>query len=119
VREHVPEKAAAAIVVRATTREARLTTKGPLLLGRIVGLQEFGGVVSVRLVAKGATRTASGRRRRGAKAMRTPWGPRAVVAGPRRYKARMGMTKAVQQTLRRYEREVAREVEDVLTREIR
>jgi hypothetical protein len=63
--------------------------------GSAVGLLEFGGVVRTRITPK--------HNREGhAPALMTPHGPRAVVKGPRHYKAKRFMRRAIDQTLQRY-----------------
>lgn len=107
VDDHVPSKVAAQVVVRASSSSASLTAKRAGPLADILGLAEFGGTVRVKLSPKSAA------------AMRTPWGPRAVVAGPRTYKPRGGMRMGVQVTLGRYEDAVADRMSDILTGELR
>lgn len=49
-----PRKFAPAITVKASARDAYITTQGPRLIGRIVGLLEFGGTVRTPIVPQQA-----------------------------------------------------------------
>lgn len=89
---------AASLVVRSTTRSAYLTTSMRGKLGRAVGLLEFGGTVKTVI------------RPRRAKAILTPYGPRAYVKGPRHYHGHHFMTDAVADNVSR--------IEDVILDEI-
>ena len=75
---------AASLTIRATTRDALLTTKMIRLKARAVGLQEFGGVVStVILPRRGRAVVVNGH-------------PVSVVTTPRHYTGQKFMTRAVE-----------------------
>ena len=90
-RVALPAAAAAAwgfakplLIARSTSRSAYITTRGPRLLGRAVGLLEFGGLVKTRIEAKEAGGLSIG-----------PDIVRAAVDTPRRYHPSLRLTKAV------------------------
>lgn len=87
---------AGSLVVRSTSRTAYLASNLRGKPNRAVGLLEFGGTVKTPIFAK-----------RGS-AIRTPWGPRASVKGPRHYKGRKFLTGAVQSR----ERQITEAIKD-------
>jgi hypothetical protein len=74
---------AASLTVRSTSRTAYLSSSMRGKLNRAVGLLEHGGTVRTPLLP------------RTAKAILTPWGPRAAVRGPRTYSGKHFMSDAV------------------------
>ncbi len=89
-----------ALVVKARGTTAYLTGVNAKQ-GRKIGLLEFGGV-----------RRDVIRPKRGHRAVMTPMGPRAGVFAPRRYKRRGLITRAVEETFPRFERELGNAILD-------
>jgi hypothetical protein len=88
----------AALHAGATTRTAYLEVRSREV--PFAGLLEFGGTRRDVLLPKSA------------KAMRTPYGPRAVVRGPRHYRAQHYLRRAVQRSYAA----VVREAQDTLVK---
>jgi hypothetical protein len=86
----------------ATTRTAYI--EASLRKAPEAGLLEFGGTVRTVLLPKNA------------EAISTPYGPRAAVRGPRRYRARRYMQRAVKETLPAVEQVAGREIMKVYER---
>ena len=112
VRMAGPSFAVAIWKAGATNRVAYITTRGPKTLDRAAGLLNYGGTVRGEIVPKRvkgqrkrAAREAAGEefksayRGRGPEALSTPFGPRARVSGPRHYRAKHYLERAVAESV--------------------
>jgi hypothetical protein len=91
--------AASLVVRKGPGNAAYLTTSMRGINGRVIGLQEFGGTVRTRILPK-----------KPGGAIRTPWGPRASISGPRHYKGRHFLTGAVKTKYPEFERRLLKDL---------
>lgn len=84
------QSVASSLIIRATSRDAYLTTRLNRKKGRAVGLQEYGGIVSTKIIPK-----------KGNRAVVVNGQPVAYVDTPRHYKGQKFMTRAVESNRQR------------------